>query len=61
MVRRALPLMTRWKILECGDGRYRLGAVRRHPQFPFVGDIVAYQARFLEETIANADYAVKSS
>jgi MFS family permease len=61
MVRRALPLMTRWKILEFGDGRYRLGVVRRHPQFPFVGDIVAYQARFLEETIANADYAVKSS
>ena len=61
MVRLALSLMTRWKILECRDGRYHLGADRRHPQFPFVDDIVAYQARFLEETIANADYVVKSS
>ena len=61
MVRRALPLMTQWKILECRDRRYRLAAVRRHPQFPFVDDIVAHQARFFEETLENAGYAVKYS
>jgi MFS family permease len=57
MVRRALPLMAAWKILERSGDRYRLALVRRHPQFPFVDDIIAYQARFLEETLENASYA----
>ena len=61
MVRHALPLMRLWKILDFSDGLYRLTAVRRHPQFPFVDDIVAHQARFLEETLENADYAVTYS
>jgi len=61
MVRHALPLMRLWKILDFSDGHYRLTAVRRHPQFPFVDDIVAHQARFLEETLENADYAVTYS
>jgi hypothetical protein len=38
-----------------GD-RYRTKAERRHPQFPFVQDILAYQAAFLEETLENARY-----
>lgn len=59
MVRQALPLMALWKILESGGGRYRLTQVRRHPQFPFVDDIVAHQARLFEETLANAEYAIK--
>jgi hypothetical protein len=50
----ALTRMTEWKILESSAGRYRLAAVRRHPQFPAVDDIVAFNARFFEETVANA-------
>jgi MFS family permease len=54
LVRAALPRLVEWKILELAGRRYRLAAVRRHPQFPMVADIVAYNARSLEETIANA-------
>jgi MFS family permease len=57
MVSRALPLMVKWKILECDGGCYVLAARRCHPQFPFVDDIIAHQARFLEETLENATYA----
>lgn len=57
MVRAALPLMVVWSILERDGDRYRLAAKRRHPQFPFVDDIIAYQANFLEETLAGAAYA----
>jgi MFS family permease len=57
MVRAALPLMAAWKILEREGGRYRVGSQRRHPQFPFVDDIVAFQANFLAETLANAEDA----
>jgi MFS family permease len=57
MVRAALPLMAAWKILEREGGRYRVGSQRRHPQFPFVDDIVAFQANFLAETLANAEHA----
>lgn len=58
MVRKALPLMVSWGIVQRQtDGRYILAEVRRHPQFPMVDDIVAYHARFLEETLANAGYS----
>ncbi len=57
MVRAALPRMREWEILERDGDRYRVATRRRHPQFPFVEDILAYQARFLEETIENAAYA----
>lgn len=57
MVRRALPLMAQWEILERDGDRYRLSAQRRHPQFPFVEDVIAYQRRFLEETLEHAQYA----
>jgi MFS family permease len=58
MVLAALPLMVEWKILEAlPAGRYRVSAQRRHWQFPLVSDIVAYQARFLDETVANAAYS----
>ncbi|MGA8533387.1 MAG: MFS transporter [Candidatus Tumulicola sp.] len=56
-VRAALARMTEWEILEASAGGYRLAAVRRHPQFPLVDDIVAYNARFVDETIANAAFA----
>jgi hypothetical protein len=57
MVAAALPLMTTWGMLERDGERYRVAARRRHPQFPFVDDILAYQAVFLEETLENASYA----
>jgi hypothetical protein len=56
MVRAALPLMVGWNILERVADGYRLAARRTHPQFPFVEDIVAYQASFLEETLENAAF-----
>jgi MFS family permease len=56
LVRAALPLMVEWQILERDGDRYRLAAQRRHPQFPFVRDVIAYQAAFLEETVENARY-----
>ncbi len=61
MVRAALPLMARLHILERDGDGYRLAAVRRHPQFPFVDDIIAFQARFLEETLEHAAYAPATS
>jgi hypothetical protein len=59
MVRKALPLMVQWQILERNGARYRLSPERRHPQFPFVRDIVSYQAVFLQETLENAAYGVR--
>ncbi|MBV8068016.1 MAG: MFS transporter [Candidatus Eremiobacteraeota bacterium] len=61
MVSAAFPLMTKWQILEGQAARYRVGAKRRHPQFPFVDDIIAYHARFFEETLQNAEYAPGSN
>jgi hypothetical protein len=49
--------MASWRILERDGDRYRRAAEPRHPQFPFVTDIIAYQARFFEETLANAEFA----
>jgi hypothetical protein len=57
MVRGALPPMLSWEILTREGDRYRVAPRRRHPQFPFVEDILAYHARFLEETLENAAYA----
>ncbi|MBV8197275.1 MAG: MFS transporter [Candidatus Eremiobacteraeota bacterium] len=57
LVRKSLPLMIEWKIVERDGERYRLAARRRHPQFPFVDDIVAHQAAFFDETMRNAAYA----
>ena len=56
-VRAALSRMVEWKILERDGISYRLAAERRHPQFPLVADIVEYNARSLEETVANASAA----
>ena len=56
MVERALPFMATWKILESDGGGYRLSARRRHPQFPFVQNIIAHQTRFFEQTIENTAY-----
>ena len=51
LVATALPLMVGWGILQRDGSGYRVAPQRRHPQFPFVEDILAYQARFLEETL----------
>ena len=57
LVRAGLPLMVRWDILEKQGDAYVVAPERRHPQFPFVRDILAYQSAFLSETIENAQYA----
>lgn len=57
LVASALTLMARRRILDREGADYRLGERRRHPAFPLVADIVAYNARFLAETIANAGAA----
>jgi MFS family permease len=57
LIRGALPLMVSWEILTREGDRYRVAPRRHHPQFPFVEDILAYHARFLEETLENAAYA----
>ena len=65
MVRAALKRMPELQILETLEPanvpverqRYRLAAVRKHPQFPLVNDAVAFLATVLEETIANARYS----
>jgi MFS family permease len=62
LVSAAFPLMVEWKIL-CrpepveGQRKYTLTRTRRHPQFPQVNDIIAYQANFLAETIENVQYS----
>ncbi len=61
MVRAALALMVEWRILRRDGDAYALTETRRHPQFPIVQDIVAYQARFLEESIANAGYSAMTT
>ena len=54
-VRDALAtLARRGTLLREGGGRYRLGASRTDRRFPGVKDVVAYQAAFLEESVAAA-------
>jgi hypothetical protein len=58
MVAAALGWMPKLGILEpAGNGAYRVAPRRVHPSFPLVADIVAYNARFLEQTLANAAYS----
>jgi hypothetical protein len=60
LVRAALPLMVQWRILQKSGDAYVVAPERRHPQFPFVRDILAYQHAFFSETIENAAYAPSS-
>lgn len=54
MVRTALAGMQRLKMLATEDDRYRLTAVRTHPQFPRTSDMIAYQFNFHLETLEGA-------
>lgn len=56
-VARAFGELVRLGLLIHSGAGFALAAERRHRQFPLVDDIVAYQARFLSETVANAAYA----
>jgi hypothetical protein len=49
--RAALTTMLRLGLLRRDGAAYRLGNRRAHPQFPAVDDMVAFQARFLDETL----------
>ncbi|HET9392841.1 MAG TPA: MFS transporter [Candidatus Rubrimentiphilum sp.] len=51
VTRRALASMLRLKILERTETGYMLAAERKHPNYPMVEDIVAFQARFIGETL----------
>ena len=54
-VREALARLTRrGTLLREGDERYRLGPTRVDPRFPAVEDALAYQAAFIEESVAAA-------
>lgn len=50
----ALDSMTRCGLLQNSGGRYTLTDSRVHREFPEVHDILAYQANFLQETMAAA-------
>jgi len=54
LTERAINSMLRLKILEQTGNRLALAAVRKHPNYPKVDDIVAFQARFIGETLAAA-------
>jgi MFS family permease len=62
MVVRALREMVRVGLCKrCAGDTFAAGEVRRHPQFPHVGDIVAHQANMFEETLANAAYSTPTA
>jgi hypothetical protein len=54
VTRRAIDSMLRLKILEQTGSELALAAERKHPNYPAVDDIVAFQARFIGETLAAA-------
>lgn len=51
MTRRAIAGMRRLGTLAQTANSYRVTAQRRHPRFALVDDMIAYQARFFEETV----------
>lgn len=50
----ALARLLHYGILTRRDGTFRVAARRRHPAFPDVDDILAFQATFINETLASA-------
>jgi len=55
VTKRALAALGRSEIAMQVDGRYVLSAKRKHPNYPMVEDIVAFQATFITETLAAAE------
>jgi len=51
LVNSALRSLVRLNILRYENATYAVAAVRRHPQFPQVKDMLAYQAAFFEESV----------
>ncbi|MBV8670595.1 MAG: hypothetical protein JO098_02425, partial [Candidatus Eremiobacteraeota bacterium] len=51
LTRAALDGLCRLGALETRSGSMTLARACRHPQFPLVDDMVAFQARFFDETI----------
>jgi MFS family permease len=56
-VRRAIAELARLTIITASANGYTLAPQRRHPRFPQVDDIIAYQANFYAETLQNAAFA----
>ena len=55
VTKRALAALVRLQIAILVDGRYVLSEKRKHPNYPMVEDIVAFQAMFIGETVAAAE------
>ncbi len=55
VTKRALAALVRLGIAIHTDGRYELAERRKHPNYPAVDDIVAFQATFIGETLAAAE------
>ncbi len=51
MTRAALRGLQRLGILDEKSSAFHVTAKRRHPQFPLVDDMLAFQARFFRETL----------
>jgi len=47
----ALNGLVRLGIFENHSDEFRATSLRRHPQFPFVDDVIEYQSNFLNETV----------
>jgi len=55
VTRRALAALQHLGIIFQTGGRYALSEKRKHPNYPMVEDIVAFQAIFFRETLAAAE------
>ncbi len=55
VTKRALAALVRLGIATQTDARYVLSDRRKHPNYPMVDDIVAFQAKFIGETLAAAE------
>jgi hypothetical protein len=55
VTKRALAALVRLGIAIHTDGRYELAERRKHPDYPKVDDIVAFQSTFIGETLAAAE------
>ncbi len=53
--KRAIAALLHFGILTRAQGGFALAETRKHPNYPMVEDIVDFQARFIDETLAAAE------